>query len=97
MPKVQYLGPYDRREVDAVDLGRETPEGGETERLVWVKEGASVELSDEEFEKLKQLTNRLDWAIEEAQPDAIDESSGQPDQAQSPPQGPEEVGNQPPG
>jgi hypothetical protein len=107
MPKVQYLGPYDRREVNAADLGREAPPAPETpegetpqtpepEILVWEKDGEFVELSDGEWLTLRTITGGSSWALQEESA-AIDESSGQPDQAPSPPYESQDVGNQPPG
>ena len=94
MPKVQYLGPFDRREINRSELGS-LAEGQDDERLVWVKEGAGVELSDSEFERLEQLTNKSDWAIQEEASSAIDESSGEPESSSSVSDQPEDDENSP--
>jgi hypothetical protein len=98
MPRVQYLGPYDRREIGAAELGREpapTPEGEEPappEIIAWDRDGEFVDLTDEEWTKLRNATGGSSWAIEEVEHAAIDESSAQPESAQSVPGSDQEAG-----
>jgi hypothetical protein len=90
MPKVQYLGPYDRRELDrraiSEDPSAPLEEGEEPEILVWERDGDSVELTDDEFSKLTAITGGSTWALtDEEGADAIDESSSEPESAEGVP------------
>jgi len=86
MPKVQYLGPYERRQLTRRELSEDPleplPEGEEEEILTWDKEGDPVELSDDELVRLQALTGGSTWRVED-EPDAIDESSSEPDASSS--------------
>lgn len=87
MPKVQYLGPYDHREIDRRQLSEDPTapleEGEEPEILVWDKEGDSLELTDDELTRLIAQTGGSTWAVEDAGDASVDESSSEPESAES--------------
>jgi hypothetical protein len=86
MPKVQYLGPYDHREIDRRQLSDDPSapleEGEEPEILVWDKEGDLVELTADECTRLVALTGGSTWRLED-EPAPDDESSSEPDASAS--------------